>query len=76
MNLNVTSVIAGVTAVAPARGSPGRRSRSRRTRRVRLVLIGRSLAAAATLLAIHLAVTEFRHVYFGRLNLPDLMESG
>jgi penicillin-binding protein 1A len=68
---NVTSVVAGVTAVAPARGSPGRRDQSR-TRRVRLVLICRSLAAAVVLLAIHLAVTEFHHVYFSRLNLPDL----
>jgi membrane carboxypeptidase/penicillin-binding protein len=73
VNENVTSVVAGVTAVAPARGSPGRRDRSRRTRRVRLVLlICRSLAAAVALLAIHLAVTEVHHVYFDGFNVPDL----
>jgi penicillin-binding protein 1A len=46
--------------------------RSRRTRLVRRVLICRSLAAAVVLLASHVAVTEFHHVYLSRLNLPDL----
>ncbi|HYN08872.1 MAG TPA: transglycosylase domain-containing protein [Vicinamibacterales bacterium] len=67
MNVSLTSVAAGVATVAPARGSP---RHARRTRRV--LLICRSLAAAVALLAIHLTVTEFHHVYFSRLHLPDL----
>jgi penicillin-binding protein 1A len=70
--LNVTSAVAGVAAVAPARGSPGRSGGSRWTRRVILFLTCKGIVAAAFVLATVLAVVEFHHVYFNRHNLPDL----
>ncbi len=66
------SVVAGVAAVAPARGSPGRTRRTRWTRRVILLLTCGGIFAAAPVLAILLAAAEFHHVYFNRHNLPDL----
>jgi len=70
--VSVTSVIAGVTAVAPARGSPGHPGGSRWTRRVILLLTCRGVVAAASVVASLLAVAELHHVYFNRQNLPDL----
>jgi penicillin-binding protein 1A len=70
--VNVMSVVAGVAAVAPARGSPDHSGGSRWNRRVILLLICGGIVAAASVLAPLLAVAEFHHVYFNRHNLPDL----
>jgi len=69
--MNLKSVFAGVAAVAPARGSPGRSGGSRWTRRVILLRTCGGIVAAAFVLAT-LAVAEIHHVYFSRHNLPDL----
>jgi penicillin-binding protein 1A len=66
------SVVAGVAAVAPEGGSPGRSGGSRWTRPVILLLTCGGTVAAASVLATLLAVAEFRHVNFDRHNLPDL----
>ena len=66
------SVVAGVAAVAPARGSPGQSNGSRWTRRVILLLTCGGVVAAASVLGTVLAVAEFHHLYFNRHNLPDL----
>ena len=74
--MNVMSVVAGVAAVAPVRGSPGRERGSRWTRRVILLLLTCGGVVAATPgLAALLAVAEFHHVYFNRHDLPDLGQS-
>jgi uncharacterized protein (DUF697 family) len=66
------SVVAGVAAVAPARGSPGQSNGSRWTRRVILLLTCGGVVAAASVLGTVLAVAEFHHLYFNRHSLPDL----
>src|SRR5687767_10724808 len=62
----------GVTAVAPARGSPARPRGSRVTRRRILLLTCAGSVAAAFVLATLLVVAQFPHIYIDRRNLPDL----
>jgi penicillin-binding protein 1A len=69
---NVMAVVAGVAAVAPARGSPGHSSGSRWTRRVIFLLTCGGILAVASGLATLLLVAELHHVYVSRDNLPDL----
>jgi penicillin-binding protein 1A len=70
--VNVTSVVAGVAAVAPARGSPGHSGGSRWITRVFPVRTCLGLIAAASVLATLLAGFEFHYVHFNRRDLPDL----
>ena len=65
-------MVAAVTAVAPARGSPARPRGSRVTRRRILLLTCAGSVAAAFVLATLLVVAQFPHIYFNRRNLPDL----
>ena len=57
--VNVMPVVAGVAAVAPARGSPARSGGSRFTRRGILLLTCAGTVAAATVLATLLVLAEF-----------------
>ena len=70
--VNVTPMIAGVAAVAPARGSPAHSGASRWTRRVLPLRTCGGIVAAASVLATLLAGFQFHHVYFNRHDLPDL----
>ena len=70
--LSGTSVVAGVVAVAPARGSPGHSGGSCWTRGVIFLLTCGGIMVSASVLTTLLVVAEFHHVYFNRDNLPDL----
>ena len=70
--MNVRWLVAGVAAVAPARGSPGPPGGSRWTRRVILLLTCAGIVAAVSVLVTLLVAGELHHVYVNRDNLPDL----
>jgi len=70
--VNVRWLVAGVAAVAPARGSPGPPGGSRWTRRVILLLTCAGIVAAVSVLVTLLVAGELHHVYVNRDNLPDL----
>jgi membrane peptidoglycan carboxypeptidase len=72
--VNARSVVAGVAAVAPARGSPGHSRGARWTRRVILLLLLScgGIVAVASVLATLLAATEFHHAHFNRQTVPGL----
>lgn len=66
------SVVAGVVAVAPTRGSPVRSGGSRWISRLNLRLTCGVILAAASVLVTLLVAAEVHHIYFARHNLPDL----